>query len=67
MATMTKNGVSTCNANGTEKYEKFSTHSRKTPTAYRYDYRTSDGELFSIVRPTLAECRAERDKWLANR
>ena len=64
---MTQNGVTTCNANGTEKYEKFSTHSRKTPTAFQYDYRHTDGELFSTIKPTLAECRKARDKWLASR
>ncbi|MDR1584356.1 MAG: DUF3873 domain-containing protein [Prevotellaceae bacterium] len=24
----------------------------------------TDGELFSIVLPTLSACRTERDKWL---
>ena len=45
---MTINGVSTCTKAGTEKY----------------DYRHTDGELFSCVKPTLDECRATRDKWL---
>ena len=30
----------------------------------QYDYRHTDGELFSCVKPTLDECRAARDKWL---
>ncbi|MCB6981429.1 DUF3873 family protein, partial [Bacteroides uniformis] len=30
----------------------------------QYDYRHTDGELFSCVKPTLDECRATRDKWL---
>jgi hypothetical protein len=29
-----------------------------------YDYRHTDGELFSCVKPTLEQCRANRDKWL---
>ncbi|WP_443608078.1 DUF3873 family protein [Alistipes putredinis] len=45
---------------------------REFPNGYRqtqthlvqYDYRHTDGELFSCVKPTLDECRAARDKWL---
>ena len=33
-------------------------------TLVQYDYRHTDGELFSCVKPTLDECRAARDKWL---
>ena len=29
-----------------------------------YDYRHTDGELFSCVAPTLKECRQRRDEWL---
>ena len=32
-----------------------------------YDYRTQDGDLFSLVAPTLKECRQKRDEWLAKR
>ena len=66
MATrMTINGVSTCTEAGTEKYEKFQTGiGRRKRTLVQYDYRHTDGELFSCVKPTLNECRAARDKWL---
>ncbi|CDN30640.1 hypothetical protein BN938_0535 [Mucinivorans hirudinis] len=30
----------------------------------QYDYRHTDGELFSTVAPTLEQCRAKRDEWL---
>ncbi|MCS2634004.1 DUF3873 domain-containing protein [Bacteroides uniformis] len=30
----------------------------------QYDYRHTDEELFSCVKPTLDECRAAQDKWL---
>lgn len=30
----------------------------------QYDYRHTDGELFSTVAPTLEECRTRRDEWL---
>ena len=62
---MTINGVSTCQSAGTENYEKFQTGiDRRKRTLVQYDYRHTDGELFSCVKPTLDECRAARDKWL---
>lgn len=69
MATrMTLNGVSTCTEAGTEKYEKFQIGmGRRRRTLIQYDYRHTDGELFSCAKPTLDECRAERDKWLTSK
>lgn len=32
-----------------------------------YDYRTQEGDLFSVVSPTLKECRQKRDEWLSKR
>ena len=62
---MTINGVSTCQTAGTEKYESFQTSfGRKRRTLVQYDYRHTDGELFSCVKPTLEECRRLRDEWL---
>lgn len=29
----------------------------------QYDYRDSDGELFSCIKITLEDCRAARDAW----
>ena len=50
-------------ANGQEQHETFkSSVTRKK--AVQYDYRDTDGELFSCVRPTLESCRAARDAWL---
>ena len=50
---------------GTEKYEKFQMGiGRRRRTLVQYDYRHTDGELFSCVKPTLDECRTARDKWL---
>ena len=64
MATkMTINGVSTCQSAGTENYEKFQTGiGRRKRTLVQYDYRHTDGELFSCVKPTLDECRAARNE-----
>lgn len=69
MATrMTLDGVSTCTEAGTEKYENFQIGmGRRRRTLIQYDYRHTDGELFSCVKPTLDECRAERDKWLTSK
>lgn len=65
---ITINGVSTCTEAGTEKYESFqSGYGRKRRTLVQYDYRHTDGELFSCVKPTLEECRTARDKWLNNK
>ena len=65
MATkMTANGVSTTIAPGQEQYEKSRYCGR---VSIQYDYRTSDGELFSCCAPTLKACRAKRDKWMQER
>ena len=63
--TLTANGVSTTTAPGTEQYEVFYTGFRtRRKKLYQYDYRHTDGELFSCVAPTLKECRQRREEWL---
>lgn len=66
MATkMTANGVSTTTTPGTEQYEVFYTGYRtRRNKYYQYDYRHTDGELFSCVCSTLKGCRQHRDEWL---
>lgn len=62
---MTANGVSTTTTPGTEQYETFySAHRGKKISRVMYDYRHTDGELFTCVAPTLKECRQRRDEWL---
>ena len=63
---MTENGVTTTNAPGQEQYEFFvPEHHRRTGKQFcQYDYRHTDGELFSCVKKTLDDCRAARDAWL---
>ena len=39
----------------------------KGRTFYQYDYRHTDGELFSTVAKTLAECRRRRNEWIAKK
>ena len=65
---MTINGVSTCAEAGTEKYERFQSGiGRRKRTLVQYDYRHTDGELFSTVAKTLDECRRRRDEWVAKK
>ena len=60
-----EHGCSTCKVPGTENYEKYSYGTgRRKKTAYQYDYRHTDGELFSCCAPTLEACRKKRDEWL---
>lgn len=33
----------------------------------QYDYRDTDGKLFSCVLPTLADCRRSKNQWNAER
>ncbi len=61
---MTANGVSTTTAPCTEQYEVFYIGLHPRRKRYQYDYRHTDGELFSCVAPTLKECRQRRDEWL---
>ena len=58
-----KNGCSVCKA-GDENYTECVLGPFRGKTYYQYDYRHKDGELFSTLRPTLEQCRQERDKWL---
>jgi hypothetical protein len=60
------NGCSVCEA-GKENYTTFRPTHRSKQTFYQYDYRHTDGELFSTVALTLAECRTRRDEWLNNK
>lgn len=63
---MTKNGVSTCNALGKENYQTFSPAHKRNKTFFQYDYRHTNGKLFSTVAPTLEKCREKRDNWINN-
>jgi hypothetical protein len=58
-----QNGCSVCKA-GEENYTTFSPVHRPNTVFYQYDYRHTDGKLFSVVAPTLEACRTKRDKWL---
>jgi hypothetical protein len=57
--------------NGMEQWQNFVASGiplrGKSRIYCQYYYRHYDGELFSCVKPTLALCRAECDKWLAKK
>jgi hypothetical protein len=61
MKTDTK-GCSTT-APGKEQFEEFWSDTVSRPLV-QYDYRHTDGKLFSTVRNSLDECRSQRDHWL---
>lgn len=53
--------------NGQEQHEYYRGPKRPGKPALQlcqYDYRHTDGELFSCIAPTLEAARAKRDEWL---
>ena len=59
---MTVNGVSTTTELGTEQYEETEICGRR---CVQYDYRHTNGRLFSCVKRTLEMCRVARDEWIS--
>ena len=64
MQSLNRNGVSITQTPGEEKFVKFRSVAFRGRTFYQYDYRHTDGELFSTVAKTLAECRRRRNEWI---
>ncbi|HUV01742.1 MAG TPA: DUF3873 family protein [Bacteroidales bacterium] len=64
MTEMTKNGVSTTVNHGQEQFETFHF---KNKSVVQYDYRHTDGQLFSCCMNDLKSCRQKRDKWLKDK
>lgn len=50
-------------ANGQEQHEYFRDRIAKKCHC-QYDYRHTNGELFSCVKPTLEACRQAKEKWI---
>ena len=55
-------GCSNCKVVGTENYQRYTACNKKR--YYQYDYRHTDGELFTCVAPTLEACRVKRSRWI---
>lgn len=58
--------------NGQEQHETYRLSSRMSrrlagQTRVQYDYRHTDGKLFSCVAPDLDAARKRRDAWLKNK
>lgn len=64
MQSLNRNGVSITQAPGEEKFVKYRPVAFKGRIFYQYDYRHTDGKLFSTVAKTLTECRYRRNKWI---
>ena len=64
MQSLNRNGVSITQTPGEEKFVKFRPCAFRGQAFYQYDYRHTDGELFSTVAKTLAECRRRRNEWI---
>ena len=56
------NGCSTCKP-GQESYRS-SPSTDSNEVLIQYNYRAEGGDLFSCVKPTIEQCRLERDRWL---
>lgn len=58
-----KNGCTLCIEPGCERYQffRFRTDHRKR---VQYDYRHTDGCLFSCIAPDLQTARTRRDEWI---
>lgn len=65
MDSINNNGISVCPA-GEERYVYFNLtpRPRRKSRYCQYDYRHTNGQLFSTVAPTLEKCREKRDLWL---
>ena len=51
-------------APGAEQHEVFDHPTKKGYTLTQYDYRATDGELFSTVAPSLTICLERKAEWL---
>lgn len=56
-------GCSTCPV-GQEQYEYFRSPLFRNEERVQYDYRHTNGRLFSCVAKSLEDARERRDKWL---
>ena len=59
------NGCTMCNTPGQEVYESYRTKVKgKAVTRVQYDYRHTNGVLFTCIGTSLDNCREQRDLWL---
>ena len=53
-------------ANGQEQFERYQS-TVVNRQMVQYDYRYTDGDLFSCVAHTLLQARRKRDRWLESK
>ncbi len=63
MNSINVNGCSVC-PEGRENYTTFRPAHRPHCEYYQYDFRYTNGELFSCADTTLERCRTRRDEWI---
>ncbi len=64
MESLNKNGVSITQTPGEEKYIECCLGAFRGQIYIQYDYRHTNGKLFSTVAKTLEICRQRWDEWL---
>lgn len=62
---MNANGITTTTTAGTERFDVYYSDVLRRELV-QYDYRHTNGELFSCVAKSIDACRAKRDKWIVN-
>lgn len=66
MSNISVNGCSITTTPGSESWELYRDRVTKKRRC-QYDYRDTDGELFSCVKDDLETCRKARDAWLVRK
>lgn len=64
MESLNKNGVSITQTPEEEKYIECCLGAFRGQIYIQYDYRHTNGKLFSTVAKTLEICRQQRDEWI---
>lgn len=64
MESLNKNGVSITQTPGEEKYIECCLGAFRGQIYIQYDYRHTNGKLYSTVAKTLETCRQKRDEWI---
>lgn len=64
MESLNKNGASITQTPGEEKYIECCLGAFRGQIYIQYDYRHTNGKLFSTVAKTLEICRQKRDEWI---
>ncbi len=64
MTALTENGITTLTTTGEQHQTFIRTENGKKKKYVQYDYRHTNGKLFSCIKKTLQACRVARDEWI---